>query len=348
MTPTGGGALTSDPPEPPASSILTPEPPNLKASFPLHPHLVVFYSGNWNIHPSIHVDGRASGRQPAEREETRSERELRRLAQKSQRRAPGGRKTRGRRQERSPGRSPPGPGRAPEKAPAEAPEGAPKEAQKEPQGREQHQEKPLEHPEPRPPSAFGSRTGETSPPRPERRTTPPTTTTTHTPCAGGNVAVVIGIIVAAAFLLVIAVIGFILYRKKDAKRPQSLMHSWKAFYTGSSGLSEFPEFVALNLLDDEVMGYFDSKTNRFEAKKSWMMGTLGQEYVERQTNILLGHSQTFKGNVGILKERFNQSGGSNVAMVIGIIVAAAFLLVIAVIGFILYRKKDAKRPPSRK
>ncbi|KAM9738377.1 class I histocompatibility antigen, F10 alpha chain-like isoform 3-T3 [Menidia menidia] len=45
---------------------------------------------------------------------------------------------------------------------------------------------------------------------------------------------------------------------------------------------------------------------------------------------------------GIIKT----NAGSNVAMVIGIIVAAAFLLVIAVIGFILYRKKDAKRPPS--
>ena len=89
----------------------------------------------------------------------------------------------------------------------------------------------------------------------------------------------------------------------------AVTHSWKAFYTGSTGLNEFPEFVALNLLDDEVMGYFDSKTNRFEGKQSWVMENLGQEYVERQTNILRGHVPSFKSNVGIVMERFNQSKG---------------------------------------
>lgn len=92
--------------------------------------------------------------------------------------------------------------------------------------------------------------------------------------------------------------------------PISVTHSWKAFYTGSTGLYQFPEFVALNLLDDEVMGYFDSRTNRFESKQSWMMENLGQEYVEQETNTLRGHVPSFKANVGIVMQRFNQSKGS--------------------------------------
>nr|ACF74831.1 MHC class I antigen [Channa argus] len=97
----------------------------------------------------------------------------------------------------------------------------------------------------------------------------------------------------------------------------AVMHSWKAFYTGSTGLTDFPEFVALNLLDNEVMGYFDSRTSVFEAKKSWMMETLGQEYVERQTNILRGYPPTFKGNIAIAMERFNQSNGVHILQWMG-------------------------------
>lgn len=89
----------------------------------------------------------------------------------------------------------------------------------------------------------------------------------------------------------------------------SVMHSWKAFYTGSSGLNNFPEFVALNLLDDEVMGYFDSRIDRFESRQSWMKENLGQEYDDQETNILRGHVPTFKGNIEIVRERFNQSKG---------------------------------------
>ncbi|KAK2809887.1 hypothetical protein Q5P01_000486 [Channa striata] len=92
----------------------------------------------------------------------------------------------------------------------------------------------------------------------------------------------------------------------------AVRHSWKAFYTGSSGLTEFPEFVALNLLDDEVMGYFDSRTNVFEAKQSWMMESLGQEYIERQTNILRNYPPTFKSNIGIAMTRFNESKGVHI------------------------------------
>ncbi|NP_571546.1 major histocompatibility complex class I UBA precursor [Danio rerio] len=86
-------------------------------------------------------------------------------------------------------------------------------------------------------------------------------------------------------------------------------HSWKAYYTGTTGLTEFPEFVALNLIDDQLMGYFDSKTNRFKSQFQWMEDNLGKEYDEQQTNILLGYPEVFKNNIKVVMERFNQTQG---------------------------------------
>lgn len=89
----------------------------------------------------------------------------------------------------------------------------------------------------------------------------------------------------------------------------AVIHTWKAFYTGTTGLSEFPNFVAVNTIDDLVMGYFDSKTNRFESRQSWMAGTLGDGYEERQTNTLSGYPPRWKVDMDTLMKRFNQSHG---------------------------------------
>nr|NP_001070109.1 major histocompatibility complex class I UHA precursor [Danio rerio]AAI24258.1 Zgc:153138 [Danio rerio]AAI64146.1 Zgc:153138 protein [Danio rerio] len=86
-------------------------------------------------------------------------------------------------------------------------------------------------------------------------------------------------------------------------------HSWKAYYTATTGLTEFPEFVALNVIDDQLMGYFDSKTNRFKSQFQWMEDNLGKEYDEQETNILQGHTASFKNNVKVAMERFNQTQG---------------------------------------
>ncbi|XP_016387341.1 major histocompatibility complex class I-related gene protein-like, partial [Sinocyclocheilus rhinocerous] len=85
------------------------------------------------------------------------------------------------------------------------------------------------------------------------------------------------------------------------------IHSWKAYYTGTTGLSEFPEFVALNLIDDQLMGYFDSKTNRFKSQFKWMEDNLGKDYDVQETNTLQGHATTFPVNVRTVMERFNQT-----------------------------------------
>ncbi len=96
----------------------------------------------------------------------------------------------------------------------------------------------------------------------------------------------------------------------------SAIHSWKAYYTGTTGLSEFPEFVALNLIDDQLMGYFDSKSNRFKSQFKWMEDNLGKDYDDRQTNALQGYPASFKINVQILMDRFNQTQGMIVSIVL--------------------------------
>lgn len=67
--------------------------------------------------------------------------------------------------------------------------------------------------------------------------------------------------------------------------------------------------MAVNTLDNEIMGYFDSKTNNFEGRQSWMHGSLGQEYFNRQTKTLRGHKDAFKQSVREAMVRFNQSEG---------------------------------------
>ncbi|NP_001410321.2 major histocompatibility complex class I UKA isoform 1 precursor [Danio rerio] len=86
-------------------------------------------------------------------------------------------------------------------------------------------------------------------------------------------------------------------------------HTWNAYYTATTGLSQFPEFVAQNLIDGQLMGYFDSKTNCFKSQFQWMEDKLGTAYDEQQTNILQRHTAKFKNNIKVAIERFNQTQG---------------------------------------
>ncbi|CAL8373998.1 unnamed protein product [Boreogadus saida] len=104
-------------------------------------------------------------------------------------------------------------------------------------------------------------------------------------------------------------------RAKDDAGPsgQQVLHSMRYFLTGSSGLTAFPEFVAVGMVDGVQIGYYDSNSKRVVPKQDWMEQATRDDpdYLERETGLSLGSQQVFKANIGIAKQRFNQTGGAH-------------------------------------
>uniref|UniRef100_A0A3Q3NRD5 MHC class I-like antigen recognition-like domain-containing protein n=1 Tax=Labrus bergylta TaxID=56723 RepID=A0A3Q3NRD5_9LABR len=89
------------------------------------------------------------------------------------------------------------------------------------------------------------------------------------------------------------------------------MHSVKYFYTASSEVTNFPEFVIVGMVDDFQTDYYDSNTKRAEPKQDWMKKVTEDkaDYWERQTERAVVNQQRFKVRLDTFKRRFNQTGG---------------------------------------
>ncbi|XP_026121648.1 H-2 class I histocompatibility antigen, Q9 alpha chain-like [Carassius auratus] len=86
-------------------------------------------------------------------------------------------------------------------------------------------------------------------------------------------------------------------------------HSLRYVYTGVSGLSDFPEFTAVGLVDEGQFMYFDSNIMKAVPKTEWIRQSEGADYWDRETQIDIGHHQTFKVDIQTIKGRFNQTTG---------------------------------------
>ncbi|XP_069369914.1 major histocompatibility complex class I-related gene protein-like [Paralichthys olivaceus] len=89
-------------------------------------------------------------------------------------------------------------------------------------------------------------------------------------------------------------------------------HSLKNFYTGSSQVPNFPEFVSVSLVDEVQMIHYDSNTKKVEPKQDWMLKATDSQYWERETRNIWHYQQWLKDNIENLKERFNQSEGVHI------------------------------------
>ncbi|KAM9384635.1 major histocompatibility complex class I-related gene protein-like isoform 1-T2 [Pholidichthys leucotaenia] len=89
----------------------------------------------------------------------------------------------------------------------------------------------------------------------------------------------------------------------------AVTHSLQFFFTASSGVPGFPEFVGVGMVDGQQTEYYDSEIKKMIPKQDWMEKNEEPEFWERETNNLLGHQQTNIASIDILKQRFNQTGG---------------------------------------
>ncbi|KAM4619028.1 major histocompatibility complex class I-related gene protein-like isoform 1-T1 [Polymixia lowei] len=91
-------------------------------------------------------------------------------------------------------------------------------------------------------------------------------------------------------------------------------HTMMYFLTGSSEVPNFPEFVAVVMVDEVEVTSCDTNTQRAEPKQDWMKKALtdNPQIWETHTGRCLSYQDRFKTDIDTVKQRFNQTGGVHV------------------------------------
>ncbi|XP_024118808.1 BOLA class I histocompatibility antigen, alpha chain BL3-7 isoform X2 [Oryzias melastigma] len=94
----------------------------------------------------------------------------------------------------------------------------------------------------------------------------------------------------------------------------AVTHSLQYFYTSSSGIHNFPEYVSVGVIDDVQISHCDSFTKTSTAKQEWMNSVTDEYplYWQEETTTCMKNQLDFKMNIQITKERFNQTNGVHV------------------------------------
>ncbi|MEQ2248655.1 hypothetical protein ILYODFUR_021122 [Ilyodon furcidens] len=106
----------------------------------------------------------------------------------------------------------------------------------------------------------------------------------------------------------------------DLRKVATVTHSLKYFFTGSSQVPNFPEFVVVGLIDDVQIIYYDSNIQKAEPKQHWMRNNNSEKDFETWTGIGLDEQQKFKAHIEIIKQRFNQTGGLSLSIFINVFI----------------------------
>ncbi|KAG8004898.1 Major histocompatibility complex class I-related gene protein [Nibea albiflora] len=92
----------------------------------------------------------------------------------------------------------------------------------------------------------------------------------------------------------------------------------KYFLTGSSGVTNFPEFVVTAFYNDVLTFYSDTKTKKLELKQDWVKKLVEdnpQHFEWYKHECLQREPNLFKDRIKDFKQLFNQSGGVHILQV---------------------------------
>ncbi|XP_029769768.1 major histocompatibility complex class I-related gene protein-like, partial [Terrapene carolina triunguis] len=85
-------------------------------------------------------------------------------------------------------------------------------------------------------------------------------------------------------------------------------HSLRYFYTAVSEPGPgLPQFIPVGYVDSQPIYHYDSETRRAESRAEWAKRSLDAQYWDGISQTLQGWEATFRANLNIARQRYNQS-----------------------------------------